>query len=106
MYIGSDRPALKYLFKHVKAGIANKWYEIGVELFDHEDVAVLDVIKENHPGDVDKCTAEMLNSWLNRKCEASWNLLLTALREPHIKLKPLASAINALLLQGMYVYKY
>ena len=77
--IGTDHPVLKYLYKHVKAGITNHWYEIGVELLDPGDEIVLDTISRNHPGDVDKCTAEMLKLWRERKPEASWNLLLTAL---------------------------
>ena len=106
MYIGSEHPVLKYLYKHVIVGITNKWYEIGVELLDPGDEIVLDAINRNHPGDVDKCAAEMLKLWRERKSEASWNVLLTALREPHIQLNTLASTINALLLKGTYVYKY
>ena len=105
-YIGSDHPALKYLYKHVKVGITNQWYEIGVELLDPGDEIVLDAINRNHPGDVDKCSAEMLKLWREKKPEASWNVLLTALREPHIHLNALASTINALLLKGTDVYKY
>ena len=102
MYVGTDCPVLKYLYKHVKVGITNNWYEIGVELLDPGDEVVLDAISSTHHGDVDKCTAEMLKLWLARKPEASWNVLLMALKEPHIKLNTLASTINGMLLKGMF----
>ena len=102
VYVGTDHPLLKYLYKHVKVDITSNWYEIGVELFDLGDEGVLDAISNNHPGDVDKCTAEMLRLWLARKPEATWNVLLMVLKEPHIKLNALASTINAMLLKGMF----
>ena len=102
MYTGTDRPALKHLYAHVRGNIANDWYDIGVALLDPGDEVVLDTINKNHPGDADKCAAEMLKLWLARKPEASWNLLLMALKEPHIKLKYLASMINGMLLKGMF----
>ena len=104
MYIGTDRPALKYLNKYVKADIAPKWHDIGVELLDVEDEPVLNAIKNNHPGDVDKCTAEMLQLWLARKPEASWGQLLEAFREPNIKLNALAIRIEGMLFEGMCRY--
>ena len=67
VYVGTDRPALKYLYKHVNIGITNKWYEIGVELLEPGDEVDLDTIKYNHPGDADKCAAEMLKLWLAKK---------------------------------------
>ena len=102
IYIGTDRPALNYLYKYVKIGITNHWYEIGVELLDPGDEVVLDTINNNHPGDAGKCTAEMLKLWLARKPEATWKVLLKALKEPHIKLNFLASTINAMLFKGIF----
>ena len=104
MCVGTDRPALKYLNKYVKADIASEWHDIGVELLDVEDEPVLNAIKNNHPGDVNKCTAEMLQLWLARKPEASWDQLLEAFREPNIKLNALAVRIEGMLSEGMYRY--
>ena len=105
MHVGTDHPALKYLYKYVKADIANNdWYEIGVELLDAGDEAVLDTIKDNHSGDANKCASEMLRLWLARKSEASWNQLLKALREPNIKLNTLATKIEKMLLKGTHSY--
>ena len=105
-YVGTDRPALKYLYRYVKDDIANDWFEIGVELFDVGDEVVLKTIKKNYPGDANKCASEMLQLWLDRKLEASWNQLLKALREPSIKLNTLATKIEKMLSKGTYLYTY
>ena len=104
MCVGTDRPALKYLNKYVKAAIAIKWHDIGVELLDIEDEPLVNAIKDNYPKDVDKCTAEMLQLWLERKPEASWDQLLEAFREPNIKLNGLALRIEGMLSEGMCRY--
>ena len=104
MYVGTDRPALKYLNKYVKAVIATEWHDIGVELLDESDEAMLNVIKKNFPGDINKCAAEMLQLWLDRQPEASWGQLLETLREPNIKLNVLAAKIESMLSEGMCIY--
>ena len=104
MCVGTDRPALKYLNKYVKADIASAWHDIGVELLDVEDEPVLNTIKINYPGNVNKCTAEMLQLWLARKPEASWNQLIAVFREPNIKLNALAVRIEEMLSGGMCRY--
>ena len=99
-YTGTDRPALKYLNRHVRASIADKWHDIGVELLDVEDEAVLNTIETNHPGDANKCTATMLQLWLTRKRDASWDQLIQALRVTNIKLEALALKIEGMLTEG------
>ena len=99
--LGTDRPALKYLYAHVRGNIANDWYDIGVALLDPGDEVVLDTINNNHPGDSEKCAAKMLKLWLDRKPGASWDQLLEALREPNIKLNTLATKIEEILSEGM-----
>ena len=101
IFIGTDRPNLKYLNKHVKANITTKWHDIGVELLDVEDIPLLNTIKINHPVDADKCTGEMLQLWLERKSDASWNQLIQAFREANIKLETLASKIEGMLSKGI-----
>ena len=100
---GTDRPALKHLYKYVKAHITTKWYDIGVELFDVDDESVLNTIRTNHPGDADRCAAEMLQLWLEKRSDASWNQLIKTFREPNIKLESLASKIERLLPEGSYI---
>ena len=71
-------------------------------MFDVGDEAVLNTTKRNYPGDANKCAAEMLQLWLARKPEASWDQLLKTLREPNIKLNALATKIEEMLSKGMY----
>ena len=104
MHVGTDRPALKHLYTHVRTSIANDWYDIGVALLDPGDEVVLNVIDKNHHRDVEKCAAEMLKIWLSRKSEATWNQLLEALREPNIKLNALAKKIEEMLSKGLCSY--
>ena len=101
--VGTDRPALKYLNRHVRLDITTKWHDVGVELLDVEDEPKLKAIKANSSGDVDKCTAEMLQLWLERKPNASWNQLIEAFRAPGIKLEALASKIEGMLSKGMSI---
>ena len=73
-------------------------------MFDAGGEVQLDIIKENHPNDADKCTAEMLRQWLAKKPEASWNHLLKAFSEPHIHLNKLATDIEGMLWKGTYTW--
>ena len=101
---GTDRPILKYLYKYVKVNIATKWFEIGVELLDEEDEPRLNTIKVNHPVDAEKCAAEMLQLWREKKPDGSWNQLIEAFREPNIGLTDLALKIDEMLIKGPYMY--
>ena len=103
-YIGTEYPVLKYLYKYVKVDIATDWYEIGVELFDAGDEIVLNTISENHSKDVNKCAGEMLKLWIARNPDATWNQLIKALKEPHIKLNTVAKKIASMLSKGTYVH--
>ena len=102
MYVGTDHPTLKYLNKYVKIDISTKWYDIGVELLDDEDVPVLKRIKADHGRNSDECTAKMLELWLEKKPDTTWNDLIQTLREPNIKFETLASKLESLLCKGTY----
>ena len=104
IHVGTDRPAEKYLNKYVRTEIAAKWHDIGVDLLDVNDEIVLNTLKLNFPTDVDKCTAEMLQLWLARQPNASWDQLLETLREPNINLNALATKIEGMLSKGMCSY--
>lgn len=73
-------------------------------MFDVEDVAVLNTIKTNYSTNCIKCAGEMLSLWLARQPTASWNQLIMALKESHIKLNALASKLEGMLLKGKYIY--
>jgi len=101
-HIGTDHPALKHLNIHVIPDIADKWYDIGVELLDAKDEIVLNNIKADFVENHDKCASEMFQLWLARKSDASWNQLIKAFRQPSIGLNALASNIEAMLSKGTY----
>ena len=97
LYTGSDHPELKYLYRHVRDSVAVKWRNIGVELLEQNDVEKLNLIKMNNAGDASECCGEMLELWLHRQPNASWNQLIEALRAPGIKLNDVASKIEGML---------
>ena len=98
-YVGTDRPALVYLNRYVKAGITVEWFNIGVELV--RDETALNNINCKHPADPGKCTSDMLQLWLQRKPDANWNQLIQAFRAPNIELENLAVKIEGMLRKGM-----
>jgi len=74
-----------------EVGVVTKWYDIGIELLD-SNTAALEIIKKNNQNDPEKCCTGMFNKWLESKPDASWNQLITVLRE--IKLNTAASNIE------------
>ena len=99
-FLDTDRPTLKYLNRHVRAKIAGKWHDIGVELLDEEDETRLNIIKINNAVDAEKSAGEMLVLWLEKKPDASWDQLLQVFQRPHIGLNTLASRIEEMLIKG------
>ena len=59
------------------AGVATRWYDLGLELLD-SNTAVLDVIQSDYQSDNTRCS-KMFKAWLEKKPEASWSQLVTAL---------------------------
>ena len=99
LFIGDQKPSLKYLNRYVRGVVGLKWYDLGTELLDFEDVKNLDLIEANHPSDLDKCCVKMFQLWLRKQPSASWNQLIEALRQPDIELHTLATKIEQMLLQ-------
>jgi len=91
LYItGNNRPTLKLLDKLVKPHVT-KWYDLGIELLEVEDLKTLDKIRIDCPRDADACCTRMFQLWLDRQPEASWRQLIQALRE--LKMNELAGTI-------------
>ena len=97
--VGSERPSLKYLYRHVRDSVATKWKNIGIELLEDKDIEKLDTIRMNNSGNVIECCGEMLELWLRKQPEATWNQLLEALRSPAIQLNNIASELEEMLLE-------
>ena len=77
------------------AKLAPKWYELGIELLEDEDVIRLTMITANHSGDKQKCCLDMLQYWMDTHPEATWHDLVTALKSPGVELAAVASAIES-----------
>ena len=106
-YVGSDRPALKYLNRYVVPAIAPKWYDVGLELMDIQDEKELNVIRVEQSISDDKERAiKMLTVWRDKKIDASWNDILKVLKICNIGLNSTAFEIERLLLPESVFYLY
>ena len=92
----NDCPDDKYLNKYVRGKVcaagANKWRDLGIVLMGQDAVTVLDVIRINHPNDVEECCSRMFTKWRQRTPKTSWKQLIGALKE--VKLTQLASELE------------
>ena len=95
--IGDHRPLLKYLNQHVRKVVGDRWHDLGVELLEVDDVKELDTIRSQHSTDINICCTQMFNLWLQKQPKASWNQLITSLR--NIELIYLATKIEQMLLE-------
>ena len=78
---------------------SEKWYDLGIELLDFNDVDNLNIIQAEHPLDLKECCTRMLGLWLQKQPTASWNQLIEALRQHYIGLFSLAVETEQKLLQ-------
>ena len=97
MFVGHQKPSLKYLNQHVTSSVGFKWYDLGIQLLDVEDVEALNQIEVEYPSDLNKCCAKMFQLWLRKQPRASWYQLIEALRQ--VKLHGLAFKIEDMLSQ-------
>ena len=101
-HIDCDRPALKYLNRHVVSSITSIWHDVGLELMEIEDEKEVNAIKAE---DIDnkESSKRMLKLWLDKTPNASWNALINTLKSPIIGLQTLACKIEEMLLpESMY----
>ena len=74
------------------AGSSGKWRDLGMQLLQPSDVGI---IAQNHPGDVVGCCQRVLEEWLEKATDATWNQLIKALRS--IELNHLAGQLEQML---------
>ena len=97
LFVGDQRPSLKYLNRYVRSSVGLKWHDLGIELLDQDDLVELNNIRAQYSLDVNECCKEMFQLWLRKQLNASWNQLIEALRQPGIELDTLASKIEQML---------
>ena len=105
-YLGSDRPAFKYLNKYVVMEIAHRWHDVGTELLETGEEAKLRVMLDKYGSNSKEASKEMLLLWLDGHY-ASWNQLIEALKLTHIGLYNKGCKLEEMLSNGgMYVCMY
>ena len=99
LFVGHQRPSLKFLNRYVRGSVGAKWHYLGIELLHSNDVGELNTIEAECPSDFNKCCIKMFDLWLKKQPTASWNQLIEALRQPGIDLGTLATKIEQMLLE-------
>ena len=74
--------------------IANKWYELGIQLFSPSQLTRLHEIRANYLNDHRGGCIEMLNCWLDITSGATWDNLIHALRAPGLELLAIADDVE------------
>ena len=90
-----SRPTMKQLQEVMRIkdiDIITQWRDLGLELVDSNKI--LKVIEADHRNDVTTCCRVMFEKWLEVKPDASWDQLVTALK--NIKLNTAADAVSKL----------
>ena len=74
--------------------IVKEWEDLGVVLGLSD--AEVEKIGVNNPNDINGCMRELIKQWLKMKGSQppSWNSLCTALRDPLVNRKDIASSIE------------
>ena len=92
MYV--TKPTLKKLQQtNIITAVGNKWYELGIELLDEDQLIQLDIIKFNNHEVTRRC-AEMFLFWLSTHSTATWQDLVDALKAPGIELYDVATMVE------------
>ena len=89
-----SKPLLKDLHSIVVPKVANKWYELGIQLLNESQLPRLNGIRAAYANDHQGGCVEMLQHWLNITPEASWDNLIHALRTPVLELLAIAGDIE------------
>jgi len=97
----SGKPVLWELSNDVTPLVGNKWFALGVQLLDDQDIEVLKTIELDYGGDFKTCCTKMLERWLDAVVTASWEHLITGLRSHSVKLHKLADELTTRL-EGVY----
>ena len=78
----------------VITAVGRKWYELGIELLDEDQLTQLDIIKTNNDEVTRRC-AEMFLYWLRSHSTATWLDLVEALKAPGVELNDVAGMVES-----------
>ena len=74
-----------------------KWYNLGLRLFDPQDVGFLNSMKTVINKSPEEQCREVFNHWLTSKKNPTWNKLIKSLKSQSVKLTCVATEIEELL---------
>ena len=81
-------------------GVTTEWNNLALVL--GLSYSVISAIKSNNPTDVNQCVLEVIHAWLTKKGDdPSWTNLYTALRDPLVNRKDIASSIENQFMQPL-----
>ena len=93
-FLVSSKPTLKKLQQtKIITAVGSKWYELGIELLNEDQLTQLDIIKTNNH-EVTRCCAEMFLFWLRSHSTATWQNLVEALKAPGVELNDVAATVE------------
>ena len=91
----SSKPTLKKLQQtKIITAAGSKWYELGKELLNEDQLTQLGIIKTNNH-EVTRCCAEMFLFWLRSHSTATWQNLVEALKAPGVELNDVAATVES-----------
>ena len=74
---------------------------------EQKDEEHLKLLRDQYGSNIKMATQEMLEFWLNRQPQASWNQLIEALKQEHIGLQYKAQEIEKMLQpEGIFIATY
>ena len=80
--------------------VADRWKDLGVQLLRSDQERILNIIEADHPHDVVSCCKHVFKKWLDTSEDATWNMLMEALRRPSVQLHYLAGQLKMLIIEG------
>jgi len=91
-----SRPTIKLLQNSkIITAIGPKWYELGIELLNDDQLIHLKSIKADN-NEATRCCTEMLIYWLQSHSSATWYQLAEALKTSGVELNSVAAMVEAL----------
>lgn len=72
--------------------VKKKWYILGIQLKIPR--RQLNIIQNQHRNALDKCLAILCKEWMNSSSDASWGVVVNALRSELVNEKELASTLE------------
>ena len=90
----SSKPTLKKLQQtKIITAVGSKWYELGIELLNEDQLTQLDIIRANNH-EVTRCCSELFRFWLSSHSTATWQNLVEALKAPGVELNDVAATVE------------